>query len=404
MNEKDILKQQIITSVLSGSKLVREALKNNNDILYSEKYPTGKYNIDGDIYIRINKEDIKEDTINDLFNILLGSEVTNKEDIEPEKEISNAYLNAKKDLLEFDRNEDELIKEFKSIYKSKSSSETEEEIEEDLEESGYGYSKELHKICEPESNKEDITIEPELNGDTEPEVNNEDLINKDLYKRLDFKKLNKLKNKLLRSFKGYSGKISSYSPSKKFNLKKDIVDKDNIYYKNKSFDGNKIYINFIIDMSGSMSGEPIENAVSILWLFNELSKEGYIKGNILYSYGGGFTHKSFPMKDEEVLYVSSAFSGSEGIANTVEKNKELLRNSHTICITDGRITDKPIKHSYWNRLRIQSTGIYVNPDVKDIDRLNRYKQNLLKYFHNGIVRSNLDELINWLVKFKIKEK
>jgi len=404
MTEKDILKQQIITSVLSGSKLIREVLKNNNDILYSEQYPTGKYIVNGNTYIRINKEDIKEDTINDLFNILLGSKSTNKEEIDPEREISNAYLNAKKDLLEFDRNEDELIKEFKSIYQKKYSSEAKEEIEEDLEIYGYDYSKELHKIYEPENKQKDINIEPKLNNDIEVEVDDKELIDKNLYKKLDFKKLNKLKDKLLKSFKGYNGKISSYSPSKKFNLKKDIVDKDNIYYKNKSFDGNKIHINFIIDMSGSMSGDPIENAVSILWLFNELSKDGYVKGNILYSYGGGYTHKVFPMKDEEVLYISSAFSGSEGIANTVEKNKELLKNSHTICITDGAITDKPIKHSYWNKLRIQSTGIYVNPEVKDIDELSKYKQNLLKYFHNGIVRPNLEELVNWLVKFKIKEK
>ena len=404
MNEKQLLKQQIIASVVSGSKLVREVLKDNNDILYSEKYPTGKYIMNGDRYIRINKEDIKEETINDLFNILLGSRITNNTGVDPEEEVSNAYLNAKKDLLEFDRDEDKLIEEFKSLYTNEYDFKTESEIEEELEKPGHGFSREMDKIFNPKKLKDEYWVEPELDTDTNIEVDKEDFIDKEMYKRLDFKQLNKLKDKLLRSFKGYSGRISSYSPSKKFNLKKDIVDKDNIYYKNKSFNGNKIYINFIIDMSGSMSGEPIQNAISILWLFNELSKDGYVKGNILYSYGGGFMHKSFPMKDEEVLYISHACSGSEGIADTVEKNKELLRNSHTICITDGRITDKPIKHSYWDKLRIQSTGIYVNKKAKNIDKLQRYKSSLLQYFHNGIVRPNLEELVNWLVKFKIKEK
>ena len=430
---KQELKYDIIDNILSGSDLIKKALKDNNDIVYSENYKTGKYVTPYGEFIRVNKDDIEKGVSKDLLNLMLAMDTSTikikDEDIESEYVV--ARRKAIEDGLTFNLDEEELFKEYKEKLiitdsekeKEKAKEKMEEEFSEDLDKS-----KEKIDEVEEMTSSMKSTISDKLLKDSETdkqesmigqveasldieenlddEVKDSRFFDPDEYKDIDFDHLFNLKNKLLKSFKGYNGKISSYSPSKRFNLKKDIVDKDNIYFKRKAMNGKHININFIVDMSGSMYGSPLRNTISILWLFNELAKEGYVSGNIIYTaenYSEGKLHKTFPMKDEEVLTIANAWGPVEGIASTAEEYKKVLRNSHTICITDGNITDVPVKKEFWDKLRVHTTGVYVK-NAKSLDDLKKYKNNLLSYFHNGVVRTSLDDLIDWFLRFKIRSK
>ena len=86
-----------------------------------------------------------------------------------------------------------------------------------------------------------------------------------------------LARKLLKSFRGYNGKQVSTNPSKRLKARKLCEDSDNIYVRKEYRGGHKIdNINFLVDMSGSMSGEPIMNGVQILAVFNKLAKQPYV--------------------------------------------------------------------------------------------------------------------------------
>ena len=55
----------------------------------------------------------------------------------------------------------------------------------------------------------------------------------------------------------------------------------------------------------------------------------------------------------------------------------------------------------WEKLRIKSMGVYVNPDKS---RLKDSKKLLAKYFHHGLAVPSLEEMLNLLIKIGLKGK
>ena len=205
--------------------------------------------------------------------------------------------------------------------------------------------------------------------------------------------VNYLAAKLLKSFRGHDGKECSTNPSKRLKARKICEDNsDKIYVKKQFIGGKKIdNINFLVDMSGSMSGEPIKNGVQILGVFNKLAKQKYVTGHIIYSDNRGYTTLELPIPDEQLYKLTNAGGSAEGLHKNMMANEQIIRDSKVLfCITDGCITDQPIDKNFTRKNHIQSIGVYVN-DVPDIEQ---YTGSLNKWFDKSLVRRTVPELID----------
>ena len=427
----------LFQKIISGSKLLRRFLNGTSDIFLSHKPTTVVKVSEEEKYLRINREDILSNQFKEDLNWLLA--------IDPDKSL----VDIKNDMIMFDGIASEPSEYIKELYdiitkdhkdrKTKEPSEVKEEIEEEIGEteessscsSGHGKStsekkatakkivedldKKATLIKDPSSSIENIDQEIGL---TEPEIETalkqaekyeDEGLDEPKYNYLDrpvlgisdLAYLNKLKNKLIKAFKGSKGKYASYSPSKRINTRKDIMDKDNIYTQYDISEGKYLHMNIIIDMSGSMNGDPVKYANSILYLFNELANDEYFKGDVIFTSDADPYKITLPISRVEALNFCGAHGGAEGFKDTVMAYKDELRNTNVICITDGHITDKPINHSMWEKLRIKSMGVYVNPDKS---RLKSSKKLLAKYFHHGLAVPNLEEMLNLLIKIGLKGK
>jgi hypothetical protein len=210
--------------------------------------------------------------------------------------------------------------------------------------------------------------------------------------------LNALSKKLLRAFKGNISKQKSITPKKHLNSKGLAMDTDKIYITKKANNGKHIKFNLVVDMSGSMSGSPMRNAVSLLYLFNKLAQEGYVTGSIIYSTTKEHYKITMPVPDAEILSLNHTRS-AEGLADTVAYYQDILKNTNLICITDGDIVDTPIDKEFWLRNKIVSTGVYVNSSVENVSE---YTGKLDKWFTHSLIRQNLEDLIELLVRIGLK--
>ena len=367
-------RSEIFKKIISGSRLLKESLNSASDIFISNKDTTVIKPSEDEKYIRINKEDLFRPDFSEYFEWLLA--------MDPEKNINQIQQDILlKDGLDLDITDEisDLFKKIQEKHRKSFPTKVKEEIEdikEELSESScemsgdHGFSesgsvsakeisKELDKTTTikeeslEDSNdlKSDEMIEPDIEAAMQqankfnPYKDTKDLsvpyLAKPILSLDDIKHLNKLKHKMLKAFKGNKGKSSSYSPSKRINIKKDIVDKDNIYIKTTLSEGKYLEMNIIIDMSGSMSGSPIKYANSILYLFNELAIDGYFKGDVIFTSNEKPYKITLPVNRQQVFNLCGARGSAEGFKDTVLKYKNELKNSNVIAITDGHITDKP---------------------------------------------------------------
>ena len=214
----------------------------------------------------------------------------------------------------------------------------------------------------------------------------------------DILKLQPKVKQLLKAFKGTGDQIKKVSPTKRISSKDIACDRDKCYVKKADSKGKHIKLNFLIDMSGSMGGSPVKNAVRLVYLFNQLAKEGYVTMSVLYSTTSTNYKLDLPATDAEILSLCRTQS-AEGLAKTIHAHADTIRGTNTICLTDGDIVDEPIDKMFWAKHKSISTGVYVNPSVKDY---REYSGKLNKWFNHSVVRKSLDELIEWLIRVGLK--
>lgn len=145
---------------------------------------------------------------------------------------------------------------------------------------------------------------------------------------------------LLKAFKGTGDQIKKASPTKRISSKDIACDRDKCYVKKADSKGKHIKLNFLIDMSGSMGGSPVKNAVRLVYLFNQLAKEGYVTMSVLYSTTNTNYKLDLPATDAEILSLCRTQS-AEGLAKTIHAHADTIRGTNTICLTDGDIVDEP---------------------------------------------------------------
>ena len=203
---------------------------------------------------------------------------------------------------------------------------------------------------------------------------------------------------LLKAFKGTGDHIKKVSPTKRISSKDVACDRDKCYVKKADTKGKHIKLNFLIDMSGSMGGSPVKNAVRLVYLFNQLAKEGYVTMSVLYSTTSTNYKLALPATDAEILSLCRTHS-AEGLAKTIHAHADTIRGINTICLTDGDIVDEPIDKMFWSKHKSISTGVYVN---KSLTSYTEYTGKLNKWFNHSVVRKSLDELIEWLIRVGLK--
>lgn len=426
-----VMKQAIRSKIFNQSELMSTNLQKATQFVYSKQHPTQVIDIKGTRYLRINDADIQEDTIDDLLGMMLAIDSYQEgEDIESDRETiirDSITLNkdldgediTASDLIELDEYEnitnlDELPIKPQVVKAKPTEKEKEEEKQEEEElkeeEASSGLTKEAKSLdsamsgddtevsVKKQEYKADVEIEQALDEVDSMSTNTEFQANRSVLSAEEIKKLNTKAQKLLKAFKGYGGKVKRLSPSKRTCAKSMAMDRDKVYYKNKADEGKHIKLNFLIDMSGSMSGEPVKNAVSLVYIFNILAKEGYLDMTVLYSMTRYNYKLELPASPAQILSLNQTGS-AEGLARTVHEHVETLQNTNLVCLTDGNICDEGIDKAFWSKHRIISTGVYVNKSAKD---LREYTGTLNKWFSKSVVRSNLDELIEYLIKTGLK--
>ena len=222
--------------------------------------------------------------------------------------------------------------------------------------------------------------------------------NTSILTKQDLLKLQPKVKQLLKAFQGKGNQIKIVTPTKRMSSKDIATDRDKCYIRKTGDKGKHINLNFLIDMSGSMGGSPVKNAVKLVYLFNQLAKEGYVKMSVLYSTTNTNYRLDLPATDAEILALNKVQS-AEGLAKTIHAHADVIRGVNTICLTDGDIVDEAIDKGFWAKHRSISTGIYVN---RSLSSYTEYTGKLNKWFNHSIVRKSLDELIEWLIRTGLK--
>ena len=250
----------------------------------------------------------------------------------------------------------------------------------------------------PDSKSDTVNIEQALNDLPQYYNVSKFHANSSILTKQDLLKLQPKVKQLLKAFQGKGNQIKIVTPTKRMSSKDIATDRDKCYIRKTGDKGKHINLNFLIDMSGSMGGSPVKNAVKLVYLFNQLAKEGYVKMSVLYSTTNTNYRLDLPATDAEILALNKVQS-AEGLAKTIHAHADVIRGVNTICLTDGDIVDEAIDKGFWAKHRSISTGIYVN---KSLSSYTEYTGKLNKWFNHSIVRKSLDELIEWLIRTGLK--
>lgn len=450
-------KSALRRAILSRSNLIRNELKRGTRFVYSEQYPTQVLNTKLGRFIRINASDINEDTIDNLLKLMMGidtyikmpkreavdehgatytipeetqeiSEVLSKAvdkvkaldytDLNMSEEEGNILtydsfnnitglhgINLEPQLIHLPSKLDEVGEEFDpSKIEPADESLTEDSSATDMTEScktlaaaasdsdGDGKSPDKMKV------HQEILVEQSLKDVEQYKGISKFHSGKSILTKQDLIKLEPKVKQLLKAFQGVGGQEKLVTPTKRMSSKDIASDRDKCYIRKTGTKGKHIKMNLLIDMSGSMSGNPVKNAVRLVYLFNQLAKKEYVTMSVLYSTTSSNFKITLPISDAEVLSLCQVQS-AEGLAKTIHAHADTIRGVNTICITDGDIVDEPINKLFWAKHRSISTGVYVNPSVKDY---REYSGKLNKWFNHSVVRKSLDELIEWLIRVGLK--
>lgn len=262
------------------------------------------------------------------------------------------------------------------------------------------------EITNTRSEREYKFEDTELNPDSKFEINSEndneffsDYIAMTEHRENELKSLSK---RIVKSFNGRISKLNTSNPSKKIRCKVLSTDTTEKIYQNKRGENGKhLKVNLIIDMSGSMNGKPVENAVEMIYIFNELALSKKLTGCVIWSESSNRAKSTFPMPRDFIKRMLNT-GGSEGLGRNLKHYiKELREADENICMTDGQLCDDAILKSFYEKEKIRITGVYVNEDAKD---LTEYTGSLDRWFTRSLVRRNMEELTEKLIQLGLRKK
>jgi len=150
----------------------------------------------------------------------------------------------------------------------------------------------------------------------------------------------------------------------------------------------------IVDCSGSMDGEHIAAARTLVRTMSLLAERGALEGELILC----AVHRSRALSESfawpvrtEVARRIHAFGSAEGICDAIEAHtRSLVRAEKVFVFTDGDICDRPLNFAALRRAGVEVIGLYVGPVEKGNDALKRH-------FDRFAVRETLGGLVEFLL-------
>lgn len=148
-------------------------------------------------------------------------------------------------------------------------------------------------------------------------------------------------------------------------------------------------ISAIIDMSGSMMGEPGEAATQFCAVLSRLHALGLVNVNMFLSGSSGDEHKNgfrVPLPQPDWVFARMSFMhGTECLSQTFKMYMDDIANSAIVtCYTDADICDSELRPQLWRKHGTSCVGLYRGA-LKQIKVMDRY-------FDYSIVRTNRNDL------------
>lgn len=254
------------------------------------------------------------------------------------------------------------------------------------------------------ANSKDISDKKEkIEAKCEPGERELNSMSLDDYTNLDFSRFgqsheaseelaNKLLPKFEKLFESKSQKINTVAPAKRLNTRGLVADSDKIYRAKKEVASAKKNICVVIDCSGSMNGEPMNGAATLVLILSRLAQKNKLDGHVTLSCTSGYQTFALPMS-KQAINEHFTVCGGEGLSETFRRIKPLMKKADwNFVITDGNICDEPIDKRLLNKEGIQTMGIYVGDPTRC---------KLSEWFDKGCARDSLSGLVDELVR-KIK--
>lgn len=154
--------------------------------------------------------------------------------------------------------------------------------------------------------------------------------------------------------------------------------------------GCRIY--WVLDTSGSMYGNHMEDGCAVLAVLNGLARRRIVHLDfVVTGYSGGsnkyrncWHNKGVPVPDWCFESID-AWHGTEGLSHAMTKTRDvLLKSDLAFAYTDACICDEALKPSLWRNKGLTVTGLYSGNEKQE--RL------MSKYFDDVIARRTKDEL------------
>lgn len=367
-----------------------------------------------------------EDKMDDILRVLTHSDVdiagceeSGVSDAFKEKVIS--YTESTGQVTSFLKGDDIASKNFYQYRVSKSEDESKDEGEDEsmeeetkdamtptmkgMDDSSSGVQQEvkLEMVGDEDSREYSFqNLDMSVDSTLPKEIKSNSFFGREVVKEKDEHHLKALAKQIIKSFKGRVSKQNTITPSKRIRSKRlanDVTDK--IYTNKHGDNGKHLNVNLILDMSGSMSGTPVKNAIKMVYVFNEIALAGHLKGCVIWSESSSRCKAEFPMPREMIRKMART-GGGEGLAENMDYYFEDLKKADiNICMTDGDICDSPIVKDKYIKHKVDTLGVYVNKDAKD---LTEYTGSLDRWFMRSLVRHTFEELCEKIIQIGLRKK
>jgi len=213
---------------------------------------------------------------------------------------------------------------------------------------------------------------------------------------VDFARAERLAKKFLGLFGSRSVTTRSEEPSSRISSRH--LELGRPFYKRKSLItsvAKKLCL--IIDCSGSMEDQPIEDAVVLAWALSFLASLGKIKGCLILSAMDGRRAISevfeFPLTKDMVQRIH-AFGSGEGLNAAILDNHAKLADADMVFVkTDAEIGDEPVNKALVRKKGITVCGLYSG-GVGNAEKM-------AEHFTQFFIRDSLESLIDALLKSRL---
>lgn len=210
---------------------------------------------------------------------------------------------------------------------------------------------------------------------------------------LDERYIGRVAGQIKRVFDAPTRYKATNDPSRRINKRSLSGNKDvPMYARKEGVSSDKVKVNLILDCSGSMHGEPMDNATHIVAVFNQLALMQVIDCTVLLSYDNPEPYPAIqlPLDTETIATVAQAQCGGEGLEMCYQRHvKEMKQAKMNFIITDGDLSDGEIDKRFYQAQGIYTVGLYCG----NIE----HTSDLTRWFDKGIVRSDLDSLFSSMV-------